>query len=611
MTPNEDQLLPWSRTAGPSREALTRLLRDRLIAPLYQPIVCHETGAAIGYEAFTRPGPESAFDSAVQLFDAAESLGLLWELEDAAREMQLAQAGALPTENAPLLFLNVTPTVIADARFVDRLEQQVARVPGLSPSRLVLEITERAEHGSVERLAARVTELKALGYQIAVDDVGAGVSGLNRLMLLRPHWLKLDYQLTHRLDEDRYKQNLLHFLVHFANLSGVRLIAEGVERREELATLIDGGVRHSQGYLLARPSPGFSPIQDDIAAWMRDRWNTAVMHRGADPRRAELGTLCQPAMCAQASVPTTDVAADLLRDATMMGVVVLDGRRFVGWCGRHMVLEMARGPRSAMPIGLLTPPGVTTLSPTATLGEALSLVSVRTEEELASPLVVAHEDTVVGIVPLRALVSAAAQGTRPSNHGMPLTGLPGRAGADRFIAEQLAKVAGRGESRADLTAAFVDIRGFDDLNTTLGYEAGDRLIRLLADNLRALVLEPAARAGDAMLAHLGGDRFLVIGPGPIVDRGLAGLGSAFGETLRRLCAEAGSKSKSALPTTGLRVLEIPQVLTRASGPRDLHRVEAQLRQRSRRLEPRTPSSEPIRVVDQRTTARRFGEAPAA
>lgn len=589
--------------AAPLSEMVTTLrtmIREARLDAYFQPIVCHETGAPIGYEAFTRPAPGSPLSSATALFDAAESAGMQWELEDASRGLVFQHAADVPEG---LLFINVSPAVLADARFPERLDEQVRACRGISPDRLVIEITERAEHGSVERLARRVLELKNLGYQIAVDDVGAGVSGLNRLMLLRPHWLKLDRELTTRLDEDRYKQNLIQFLVHFANLSGVRLIAEGVERREELATLIDSGIRHSQGYLLARPARDFPRVDVEVGGWARRRWSQAMMHGRSDPRRVELSTLCQPALCAQAQTTAASMGEAMLRDPEALGVVVMDGRRFIGWCGRETILEAARGARSGQPLGMLTAPGVTTLAPDASISEALSLVSVRSDEELFAPLVIAQDYTVVGIVPMRALIAAAAQGGRPSVHGaMPLTGLPGRVAADRHLTHLLARVPAGTPAPAHLGAVFVDIRQFEHINLAVGYDAGDRVIRALGDSLHAHIVQRAASVGvEAFVAHLGDDRFLAFAPAHVLDQALDAVTDDFNVMIDAspLPPESGGR-------VGLRVLRLPAVLRRVSGPRDLHRAEAQLRQRARALESKGEPQRVVSVVDQRLPDRLAG-----
>jgi predicted signal transduction protein with EAL and GGDEF domain len=477
----------------------------------------------------------------------------------------------------------------------------------IAPSRIVIEITERAEHGSVERLARRVLELKNLGYQIAVDDVGAGVSGLNRLMLLRPHWLKLDRELTTRLDEDRYKQNLIQFLVHFANLSGVRLIAEGVERREELATLIDSGIRHCQGYLLARPAKGFPTVDPEVAAWSRRRWAQAMMHGSSDPRGSELASLCQPAVCAQADDLAVSIAEVLLRDADASGVVVLNGRRFIGWCPRACVLEVARGSGSATPLGTFTHRGVATLPPKASIGEALSLVSVRTDDDLTAPVVIAHNNEVVGIVPLRALIAAAAQGGKPSIHGaMPLTGLPGRVAADRHLANLKARVPAGSRTPAHIDAAFVDIRQFDHINLAVGYDAGDRVIRAVGDALHAHAVQHAASLGlEAFVAHLGDDRFLVIAPTLVMEHALTGVADDF-----RVMLEASPLPAASMSRVGLRMLTVAGVLRRVSSARELHRAETQLRQRARAIEAVGDVGLVVTVADQRSMGRESEKAAA-
>src|SRR5690606_29389911 len=118
--------------------------------------------------------------------------------------------------------------VFADPRFVETLIDETDHLAGIGRNRVVIELTERSEHGVVGRLAEQFEHLRSAGFLLAIDDVGAGTSGLNRIMRLRPHWLKLDGELVSSIDTAPFKQNLIRFFVHFARLSNIRLLAEGI-----------------------------------------------------------------------------------------------------------------------------------------------------------------------------------------------------------------------------------------------------------------------------------------------------------------------------------------------------------------------------------------------
>lgn len=599
-----------------TRERLVELLRTHDLSPVFQPIVSLQTGEIAGFEALTRPGKATGFKGPMELFAAASEHGLMWELEDLARGTILQRAADFP--DGVTLFLNNSPEVFADTRFPARFEEQVFQYPELTPSRIVMEVTEHAEDRSFARLAEHVRTLKDRGYQIAIDDVGAGASGLNRVMMLRPHWLKLDRALVQDIDRDPYKLNLIRFLMHFANLSGVSVIAEGIERRDELSAVIGMGVRYGQGFVLAKPNAAYQLVPDDIKQFVRRCAQEAAGARPRDPGGTRLENLCQAAELAQALSPVSHVAASLVRDQGCPGLVVMDGRRCVGWCSRDTVLSIAKTDSAAEPIGFFTRSSASTLPPDASLRQALELVSVRDDPDLTAPIVVATNERVLGVVSLRTLLSAAASDSRFwGQRLMPLTGLPGRLAADLHIGE-LIHSATQGRGGAETSAAIIDFRSFADFNGTFGYELGDRLIQELTAHLRDRVLPLVP---DGFLAHLGEDRFILFGRSVELE--------AASRRLIEHADEAGFESAPALSSlhatpsaegtqpppepaasvaarapVGVRVLLIPQLASRLTEPRQLYQIEQQLRRVARQQESSLDRGKSHFVRDERGVGRR-------
>ena len=120
-------------------------------------------------------------------------------------------------------------------------------------SRLIVEVTEETlvSHGAA--VAGIVDELRQRGTLVAVDDIGAGYSGLGQLANLRPAYLKVDRALVRGVDNDPARAALVRMLVDYAASTGGLLVAEGVETAAELAEVRLTGARLVQGYLLARP----------------------------------------------------------------------------------------------------------------------------------------------------------------------------------------------------------------------------------------------------------------------------------------------------------------------------------------------------------------------
>lgn len=209
-----------------------------------QPI-CHLAGGQpIGYEALSRFAltPLRAPD---KWFADATAAGLSVELECAAIAAAL---DVLPFLPAPLtLSVNASPETLACGAFA-------ALVEGIAVDRLTLELTEHAVVHDYGRLNAALAPLRARGLKLAIDDAGAGFSGLQHILRLEPDIIKLDMALIHDIDVDPARRALAAAMQMFARQTGATLVAEGVETQAELSTLARLGFLRVQGYLLGRPA---------------------------------------------------------------------------------------------------------------------------------------------------------------------------------------------------------------------------------------------------------------------------------------------------------------------------------------------------------------------
>jgi EAL domain-containing protein (putative c-di-GMP-specific phosphodiesterase class I) len=514
----------------PGLAELERLIAQRDVKIVYQPIVCLRSGELRGFEALARPGGGSGFAHPGELFEVATRFGRLWDLERVTRELALDRAADFP--DGVLLFLNNTPQVLTDRRFVPTIEEEIRSRPGLTPARLVMEVTEHLGSDDTDALVSTVWALKSMGAQIAIDDVGAGINGLARVMLVRPQWLKLDRSLIERIDGDPYKLNLIRFFVNFARLSGVHILAEGIERPEDLDVLMSTGVRFGQGFLLARPAPGYQLPDPEVV--QRIRRHAELTRPGSDSevRDRPLRALVRPARLEQASTPMGECAAELLKLADCPGVVVLDGRRCVGWVDRQTVLKAAQGVASGDPLAYAVRGHNPAMSSDATVRQALEVLSLRSDAELAHPILITDVDRVMGVVSVQSLLGAAA-GQRDESVATdePLTTLPSRVAAEQRV-DLLIDEARRAPANAGhMAAAMIDLRAFAAFNASAGYDAGNRLIRSMGSLLqREVRLAPERRS---VPGHRGDER----------TRGSASAGD--GSLRRRTVASAAAGNQSA------------------------------------------------------------------
>lgn len=539
---------------------------SKAVDAAFQPIVDLRRGEIAGFETLTRLSEESDFRTPSELFDAAEKTNSLWSLEELTRRVSLAAAAQWPA--GAKLFLNTTPQVFADPRFSSELLEAVRNTPGLTPGRVVLELTERSDHHNPSGLDEQVRLVKAAGFEIAIDDVGAGTSGLNRIMALRPHWLKLDRELIERIASDRVRQNLIRFFLRFATLSGVKLIAEGIEREDELATLMELGVTYGQGFLLGRPGSREQTLSTEIREFITRRRVGGPIGQQQDPRSNVVRRYTRPVTTVDSRKRVIEVAAQILREFHTSGVLVMDCGKPVGWCDRDSILRSAAEASSGQQMGFIVKPGVACASPETTIPDALELASARDERSVGLPLIVADETGVIGTVALGDLLHAAADLARDVQLRIaPLTGLPGRVLADEHLTKLLTRMQHPFHVSTARAAAhdvaLLNISAFARYNEAMGYEMGDELLRRVVDLFRSVV---SGDRPDLFFAHLGNDRFLATGPSGVLEPLLRSFLVEF--DLREETAAAGRDVENVprlhifLATEATRWLSGPQMLYR-------------------------------------------------
>ena len=209
---------------------------------VYQPILDLRTGRAVGVEALAR-FPEPPADPQ-RWFERAGDVGLGVELELAAVRRALDTLPALPA--GARLAINTSPTTLAQGL--------PAILDAVDPSRLIVEVTEHERRIDDPAVLRAAGELRLRGARIAVDDVGAGYSGLSRLVHLQPEVIKLDRVLVQSIDTDPVRRATAIALVYIARELGSSVIAEGIETAGELAAVRDCGIGFGQGHYLARPA---------------------------------------------------------------------------------------------------------------------------------------------------------------------------------------------------------------------------------------------------------------------------------------------------------------------------------------------------------------------
>lgn len=228
---------------------------------VYQPIYSLEPHCLIGYEALSRfPGD----DCPVDWFEAADLLGLDYELEILAAHNALA---ALKTVPSPIyIAVNFSPATVIHPTFLKQFDDY-------DLSRVVMELTEHDpvnDYGQLREVLDPIRGFGAIvctpvgpssaprnaeGVKLSVDDLGAGFASMRHVLNLEPDYMKIDVALVRGIDTSVAQRALVSALVTFGNKMNVRVVSEGVETEAEFVTLRALDVFAAQGFLLGRPGP--------------------------------------------------------------------------------------------------------------------------------------------------------------------------------------------------------------------------------------------------------------------------------------------------------------------------------------------------------------------
>ena len=238
--------------------SLQRIISQNAIIILFQPIVYLHDLHVLGYEALSRGPEDSPFEGTELLFSFAETTNMLLELERLCRKNALRTAQALRLDRK--LFLNSSAKALQDQNFTPSQLSDFVSELGLRHEHIVLEVTERVAIQEWDTFKKVLRQFRKHGFQIAIDDMGAGYSSLQAVAELEPDYLKFDISLIRNIQENLIKIGLLETLVSLSSKIKASVIAEGVEERGEYETLRSLGVHLGQGYYFASPSMQFPEV---------------------------------------------------------------------------------------------------------------------------------------------------------------------------------------------------------------------------------------------------------------------------------------------------------------------------------------------------------------
>lgn len=482
-------------------DLLSYIIEEKAIQTVFQPIISLQNGHIYGYEALSR-GPENTpLQNPEVLFDYAMKSGKLWELENLCRGNALKYAHHLKAEGK--LFINVNPNIMNDPKFKQGFTKEFLSRFNMDSDSIVFEITEREAINNLKDFISTVEHYKKQFYQIAIDDVGSGYSGLNVITDVRPHFIKLDMKLIRDIEKDRTKQLLVKSLSEFANYSQIHIIAEGIETQEELLTLIDIGVHYGQGYFIQKPNKQLFPVRKELKKLIElesVRKNRISSNRLTDTSIEQIAT---PLRTIASHTSISKVSKLMDANDALPGFCIKDGNKLIGVITRNKLHLKFSGPYgyslyNTKPVTAIMSRNYMKVDASTPIDVVAKIAMKRDPIHLYDFITITKEDEYFGVVTVKDLLEKSMQlEIDYAKHLNPLSELPGNIMIEKELQNCI-------DSSDELTVLYLDIDNFKPYNDVYGFEKGDKVIIRLAE-----ILEKNAPE-NGFVGHIGGDDFIMI-----------------------------------------------------------------------------------------------------
>lgn len=490
------------------RNEFHSIIASRSITSVYQPIVSLHDAAVFGFEALTRGPRESVFHSPLELFGYAESHGELYALDRLAREKAIE--GCRKLDRSQRVFINIPAQVINDPHFAPGATAQSLKRHGIDPHNVVLELTERSSIEDFATAKKVLQHYRNQGYQIAIDDAGAGYSSLQAIAELKPDFIKVDRSLIQDIHLDKMKETILETFVSFARKMSIRIIAEGIESWEELKKLSQMGVHYGQGFLLGRPEAGLRPLEESIATQV-ERINR-IQGLGS---LMQIGNLSTPIVSFDSGTPISEIANYFNQNEDVPGTVVVNGQHPVGLVMREKLFQQLAGQYGVSlywnrPIRQLMDNNPLVVEESIPIESVSHMAMSREKNHLYDLVIITSKEKMMGVASIQTILEAITnlrmETARVAN---PLTGLPGNTQINRELNKRIF-------DREAFFVIYADLDYFKWFNDRFGFQKGDQLIQFTADVLQQS-LSTCGHPHD-FVGHIGGDDFIIISAAEDAER---------------------------------------------------------------------------------------------
>ncbi len=513
----DEQLNDAADAESAAYSSFREVLAGNMLSSVYQPILDIRQQKLLGYEALVRGpvGPIGAagnsMHSPAALFAAARADKDLLSLSLACIQAAMQSFGQQKLQGK--LFINISPRLLTLPAFQRERAFDYLELVNLTPEQIIIELTEDDPVHDFQLVHDALLQYRAMGFQIAMDDMGQGFSSLRLWSALKPEFVKADKHFVTGVARDPVKLQFLKAMQALAESAGSAIIAEGIESPEDLRIVRELGIAYGQGFLIGAPqAQAITTIPQQVSLSLTDARipvQPAARYRHAQEIRAEQF---------RRDVAPISPRASLLEAQTIFqaashvhSLAVVDHSKAVGLLARHHLREGSgsnsgrkRHDPGGDESGSVSVQDVMQEDPiivdaSLSLSQLADLLAKASPQQLTDGFIIMRHGRFFGMGAvndvLRVLNESNQSAARYAN---PLTLLPGPVPINQRIERLLA-------SRVGFKVCAVEIYPMKGFNDSFGFETGDELIRAAADSF-----VEALDANLDFVGHFYGNRFLLI-----------------------------------------------------------------------------------------------------
>lgn len=466
---------------------------------VFQPIINIQSGKIYGVEALLRNFQDIGFKSIFALFDAVYKEKLLYSFDLALREKAFKKYTEIQDYENIKLFYNLDNRLISMENFSNGNTTKILHKLNIKKENICFEISERHEILGEYELEKMLRHYKSDDFSIAVDDFGIGYSGYKLLYDSTPDIIKIDRFFLQGIEKNMKKKLMVRNITHLAIQLGIKVIAEGVETKEEYLTCKDIGCHFAQGYLIQRPTQQtkeifqkYTNITEIIENDRRDYDKNTLLTKNIEKvKPIKIKSKMEKVIDYFKENQNTPIVPIVNSQNEPLGILLESDIKDFLYSPFGMSLLLNDQNNSKLE-NLYHPCGNADIN-----SNTSTLLELFTNNPESVGIIITKNSSYHGFLSAKSIINIMHQeNILQARDQNPLTKLPGNTMIEQYVREA-------SKSKKSHILCYFDLDNFKAFNDVYGFRNGDRIIQLFADILRKELPKQVFKA------HIGGDDFFV------------------------------------------------------------------------------------------------------